>query len=416
MLTTQGLQTLEQIRAFLEGSQPLGFEALPRDSAYDFIAQTLRQFGYARLGKADKGLLRSYLCKVTGLSRAQMTRLIAQFHHDGRIRDRRGTPTRPFPRRYTREDVALLAKVDALHDTLSGPATRKLCWRAYTVFGDARFMRLAGISNGHLYNLRQSKTYFRCRGTVDKTRPVKVPIGERRKPRSEGRPGFLRVDSVHQGDLDGIKGLYHINLVDEVTQFQFIGSVERISERFLLPILEALLTAFPFTIQGFHTDNGSEYINRQVAGLLSKLHIQEFTKSRARRSNDNALVESKNGSVVRKHLGYAHIPSRFAQRVNQFTQNTLSPYLNFHRPCFFPTEVVDAKGRVRKRYPYATMMTPYDQLKSLPNAAQYLKPGITFQALDAIAFAMSDNEAARQLQSARAMLFRSINKTQHPAA
>ena len=175
MLTAQGLQTLEQIRVFLESSQPLGFEALPRDSAYDLTAQTLRQFGYARLGKADKGLLRSYLCKVTGLSRAQMTRLIAQFHHDGRIRDRRGTPARPFPRRYTREDIALLAEVDALHDTLSGPATRKLCWRAYTVFGDARFIRLAGISNGHLYNLRQSKIYSQCRGTVDKTRAVKVP-------------------------------------------------------------------------------------------------------------------------------------------------------------------------------------------------------------------------------------------------
>ncbi|MHB1203038.1 MAG: hypothetical protein ACYCZC_07840 [Acidithiobacillus sp.] len=361
MLKTQGLQTLEQIRAFLEGSQPLGFEALPRDSAYDFIARTLRQFGYAQLGKADKGLLRSYLCKVTGLSRAQMTRLIAQFRHAGRIQDRRGTPSpsvhTPLHPRGCRSPGRGGRPCTVPFPV---PPTRKLCTRAYTVFGDARFVRLAGISNGHLYNLRQSKTYQRHRGTVDKTRPVKVPIGERRKPRPEGRPGFLRVDSVHQGDLDGIKGLYHINLVDEVTQFQFIGSVERTSERFLLPILEALLTAFPFTILGFHTDNGSEYINRQVAGLLRKLHIQEFTKSRARRSNDNALVESKNGSVVRKHLGYAHIPSRFAQRVNQFTQNILSPYLNFHRPCFFPTKVVDAKGRVRKRYPYTTMMTPYD--------------------------------------------------------
>ena len=193
--------------------------------------------------------------------------------------------------------------------------------------------------------------------SMDKTRPVKVNIGERRKPRPEGRPGFLRVDSVHQGDLDGIKGLYHINLVDEVSQFQFIGSVERISERFLLPVLEALIRAFPFIIHGFHADNGSEYINRQVAALLGKLHVEEFTKSRARRTNDNALVESKNGSVVRKHLGYAHIPGRFAQQVNHFTQNVLSSYLNFHRPCFFPTEEIDAKGRVRKRYRYEDMMT-----------------------------------------------------------
>lgn len=415
-LQTQGLQSLEQIRAFLGGSQPLGFETPQGEVTYEFIAQTLGRFGYARLGKADKGLLRRYLCKVTGRSRAQVTRLIAQFRKTGRIQDRRGAPTRPFARRYTREDVLLLTKIDTLHGTLSGPATRKLCERAYTLFGDARYQRLARISNGHLYNLRQSKTYQRRRGSVDKTRPVKVNIGERRKPRPAGHPGFLRIDSVHQGDLDGIKGLYHINLVDEVTQFQFVGCVERISERFLLPVLEALIRAFPFTIHGFHADNGSEYINHQVAALLAKLHVQEFTKSRARRTNDNALVESKNGSVVRKHLGYAHIPGRFAQQVNDFTQNQLSPYLNFHRPCFFPTEEVDAKGRLRKRYRYEDMMTPYDKLKSLPDAAQSLKPGTTFKQLDAVAHAMSDNEAAQRLNQARAALFRSINNAQQPAA
>lgn len=251
---------------------------------------------------------------------------------------------------------------------------------------------------------------------MDKTHPVKVNIGERRKPYPEGRPGFLRVDSVHQGDLDGIKGLYHINLIDEVTQFQFIGSVQRISEYFLLPELEALITSFPFTIQAFHADNGSEYINRQVAGLLNKLHVQAFTMSRARRTNDNALVESKNGSVVRKHLGYAHIPGRFASQVNRFTQHILSPYLNFHRPCFFPVETVDAKGRLRKLYRYEDMMTPYDKLKSLPGASRYLEQGVTFERLDAIAYAMSDNEAASQLNRARAQLFRSINKAPAPAA
>lgn len=142
------------------------------------------------------------------------------------------------------------------------------------VFGDQRFERLAHISNGHLYNLRGSQTYQRSRGSVDKTQPVKVTIGERRKPRPEGRPGFLRVDSVHQGDMDGSKGLYHINLVDEVTHFQFVGSVERISERFLLPVLEALIEAFPFVILGFHADNGSEYINKRVAALLEKLRCE----------------------------------------------------------------------------------------------------------------------------------------------
>lgn len=415
-LKTQGLQTLEQIQAFLEGSQALDFQAPSREAAYDWIAAELRRLKYHRLAKADKGLVRRYLEKVTDISRAQVTRLISQFRRTGQIRDRRASPAKPFARRYTAADVRLLAEVDALHGTLSGPATRKLCERAYQVFGDRRYERLACISNGHLYNLRRSAGYQRVRSTVDKTRPVKITIGERRKPRPEGRPGFLRVDSVHQGDLDGIKGLYHINLVDEVTQFQFVGSVERICERYLLPVLEALIEAFPFVVLAFHADNGSEYINKRVAALLEKLRVAEFTKSRARQTNDNALVESKNGSVVRKHLGYAHIPGRFASQVNAFTQEVLSPYLNFHRPCFFPTEETDAKGRIRKRYRYEQLMTPYDKLKSLPEASQYLKPGITFELLDDIAYAISDNQAAQQLNQARAKLFRDINKTQIPAA
>ncbi len=241
MLQTQGLKTLDDLRAFLAGSQGVEIRTCEREACYAFVGQTLKCFGYRRLGKAEKGLVRAYLGKVTGLSRAQLTRLVRRAQAGEALRDRRGPPAMPFARRYTPADVRLLAEVDALHGNLSGAATRKLCERAWEVFGDARYERLAGISNGHLYNLRGSQTYQRCRGRVDKTRAVQVRIGERRRPRPEGRPGFLRVDSVHQGDLDGVKGLYHINLVDEVTQFQFVGSVERISEHFLLPVLAALL-------------------------------------------------------------------------------------------------------------------------------------------------------------------------------
>ncbi len=196
-------------------------------------------------------------------------------------------------------------------------------------------------------------------------------------------------------------------MVDEITQFPFLGSLERLSKHFLLPVLEALLGAFPFTLLGFHADNGSEHINHRVAQLLEKRCIQEFTKSRSRQSTNNALVESKNGSVVRKHLGYASIPGRFA-----FTPRVLSPYLNFHRPCFFPTEEVDAKGRYR----YKDRTPPYEKLQSLPNASQYLKPGLTFKQLGAIAYAISDNEAAQALNKARAQRFRSIHNAHHPTA
>ncbi|MEN8259411.1 MAG: hypothetical protein ABFS02_02290 [Pseudomonadota bacterium] len=88
---------------------------------------------------------------------------------------------------------------------------------------------------------------------------------------------------------------------------------------------------------------------------------------------------------MHKHLGYSHIPGRSALQVSDFTHNILSPYLNFHRPCFFPTEEINPKGRLRKHYRYEDMMTPYEKLKSLPNAQHYFKPGIIFDYLDAIA-------------------------------
>jgi transposase InsO family protein len=414
-LHTQGLQTLAQVRAFVSGNEPISFTLEDRHAAYGWITDTLRQFGYARCKRVDKGVLRRYLLKVTGLSRAQVARCIAQFTDGGAIRDRRRAPAVPFVRRYTAEDIRLLAQMGALHGTLSGTTTRKLCERAFKVHGDARYERLAGISNGHLYNLRRHKTYQSRRGSFDKTRPTKVNIGERRKPFPNGCPGYLRVDSVHQGDLDGIKGVYLINAVDEVTQFQAVFAVEHISEAYLLPVLAAMMDAFPFAIRGFHSDNGSEYINRKVAALLEKLRIEQ-TKSRSRQTNDNALAESKNASTVRKYLGYSHIPQHFASRVNAFTVGVLSPYLNFHRPCHFPTEYTDKKGRIRKRYRYPDMMTPYEKFRSLPEAESYLKPGATLEKPDAIAAECSDNDAAQRLNEARAKLFQLINKTQQRAA
>jgi transposase InsO family protein len=269
---------------------------------------------------------------------------------------------------------------------------------------------------GHLYNLRQREGYQRQRQVWTKTRPVSVSIGERRAPAPDNQPGYLRVDSVHQGDQDGVKGVYHVNTVDCVTQYEGVATCERISEAFLIPVLEELLQSFPFPILGFHSDNGSEFINHQVAKLLNKLLIEEQTKSRSRHCNDNAQAESKNGAIVRNHLGYSHIPQRFASLVNAFCRDHLNPYVNFHRPCLFAETITDAKGRQRKRYPYKLMMTPYEKLKSLHQAEQFLKPGITFLQLDAQARAVSDNEAAKHLNDARTTLFKTIFNRSKTAA
>ena len=290
-LQTERINTIDQVHAFLEGNEQVDYLPQERDGAYEFVRRTLVRIGYGRLGRSGKGAVREYLGKTTGLSRAQVTRLIAQYRATGQVADRRRTNSgRPFERIYTAADIHRLAEVDEIGNQMCGPATCAVLRRAFEVFGDRRFERLAYLSSSHLYNLRRSKTYRTKRTVWRHTKPTATRIGVRQRPRPEGRPGFVRVDTVHQGDRDGEKGTYAINLVDEVTQFEHIGAVARISESFLIPVLEELLDTLPFVVLGFHADNGSEYINRQVAEMLNKLHICQFTKSRARRSNDKSWV------------------------------------------------------------------------------------------------------------------------------
>jgi transposase InsO family protein len=397
-------QSLEQVRAFMEGSEGMVFKGRGKRETYGWTQATLCWHSYASLRREDKGLVKRYISKVTGLSRAQTTRLVAQYKAEGLLVPRRGRGKR-FAVTYLPADVVLLAEVDEAHETLSGPATRKLLERAYHEFADARYERLANISSAHIYNLRKLRSYRERVMVFSKTRPTAVAIGVRRKPEPGGLPGYLRVDTVHQGDQDGVKGVYYINLVDEVTQFEVVGAVEYISESYLKPLLERLLKQFPFRILGFHSDNGSEFINHSIAKMLNKLLIEQ-TKSRPRKSNDNGLVESKNGSVIRKHMGFDHIGSEHAESINAFYEEYFNPYLNFHRPCGVPELKKDGKGktiRVYKRY-----ATPWEILRDLPEVADYLRDDITVRQLDRLAGAESDTGAATQMRKAKQQLFASF--------
>jgi len=401
----------EQIRDFLKSSEPIDFAGCGRDEKYAWVECVLRRQNYGELSKRDRGVVRDYLEKVTGMSAAQTTRLIRGFLDNGVVK------AAPYQRHcfsalYTAEDITLLAEVDRAHERLSGPATRHLFQRAYEQYGNKQYKRLAKISVAHLYNLRASARYRNQVAVFEPTRPSAIAIGERRKPDPQGRPGFLRVDTVHQGDWDGAKGVYHVNAVDTVTQWQVVGCASKISEAYLLPVLKAVVAQFPFVILGFHVDNGSEYINYRVASMLEKLHA-EFTKSRACRSQDNALVEGKNGAVVRKLIGYGYIAGEHAEAIGKFYAQHLNPYLNLHRPCGFATVSLDERGKRRRQYKTEDYRTPLEKLKSLERAEQYLKPGLSLAELDRQALAMSDTECARQMNAAKSRLLRQC-KMQFP--
>lgn len=395
--------SLVQIRAFLEASEEMEFKGNKED-LYEWVNQTLQRLRDRKLKRSERGLVRRYVARMTGLSRAQATRLLGMYLRGEDVRPQ-AYRRRRFPQRYTREDVARLVAVDEAHASISGPATHKLLQRALYDFHDAEYLRLAELSVSHLYRLRKSRAYRERSTSYQPTRPTKVAIGERRPPKPNGRPGYLRVDTVHQGDQDGVKGVYHINAVDEVTQWEVVGAVAQISEAWLIPVLEAMLAQFPFRIEGFHSDNGSEFINHTVNKLLKKLLIEQ-TKSRPRRSNDNGLVESKNGAVVRKHMGYTHITAPHAEKIEAFYEQHLNPYLNFHRPCGVPEEVTDEKGKTKRVYRWYA--TPWEILRQLPDLAKCLKSGVTVQDLDRQARAQTDKAAGEQMQREKVKLFISL--------
>ena len=180
IMKLEDLKTIDQLSEFLSGTQVVAFSIiLDKDECYRWIQAALYKFHYRKLGKQDKGVLIRYLMKISGYSRQQITRLITQYRKTGKCKRRQRTVA-GFARKYTPHDIRLLAAMDERHDTPCGPAVKKLCERAYEVFGQTEYAALASISVSHLYNLRKANAYTRQRHHFDKTRSKPSSIGERR--------------------------------------------------------------------------------------------------------------------------------------------------------------------------------------------------------------------------------------------
>jgi transposase InsO family protein len=405
-MNDDSMVSIAQVKEFLKLESGARFNKTDRDEAYEWVGKTLGKFRYFSETKKHRGIIKEYVGMYSGYSNAQIDRLISRKRTTGRVcLKERTQPT--FPRVYTPEDIALISEVDNAESRRTGGAVKKTLSDMYRVYKDARFERLANISVSHLYNLRGTRIYQSRSLTYTKTNAVQRDIGIRKKPQPYGQPGYLRVDSVHQGDRGKEKGVYHINLVDEVTQAEIVITVQGISEEFLHPALEEALDLFPFVLLGFHSDNGSEYINEVVARLLQKLFIEQ-TKSRSRHSNDNALAEGKNAAVVRKHFGYAHIPRKYASLIQEFNRKYLNPYLFFHRQCAYADEIVDDKGKIRKVY--KTYLTPCEKVLSIPHVEKYLKSGVSKESLKAQMMAQTHFESATEMQAAKEKLFAHIHR------
>ena len=397
----KNLLTIEDLIGFIKSVKKIELRAdlNVKDRAI-WIKKRLLRFKYIKLNRKEKGIVKEYLKLITGLKDRTIKSHIMAYTKCKTIGDR--YKRNCFTKKYTKEDEELLAETDNLHSRLNGIATRMICKKMYKE-GDNSYKNLSEISTAHLYNLRKTNIYKNVSTTVSKTQAVNRNIGERKKPQPKGLPGFIRVDTVHQGDLNGEKGVYHINLVDEVTQWDVMIAVEGISEEFLIEAIEGAMSYFPFEIINFHSDNGSEFINYKIAGMLNRMLIKQ-TKSRSRHSNDNGLVESKNGSIIRKHLGHWHIPRKFANNINEFYIKYMIPYVNFYRPSAFPVKTLLDNGKIKISYPEEEYKTPLEKLLSLDNCENLIKKGLSKQILLDLANTQSPNQAAKILQKEKKKL------------
>lgn len=387
---------VNQLLAFLQGNQKLAIRFSSLSEKYSFIRKTVKKFSYDKLKRREKHIVFLYIKKLTGYKKVQLHRLITRAQKGELAR-------KPYSRKneyhaYNRCDIKLLEQTDELHCRLNRDATKEILRREFIIFHHNEFSHISQVSSSHIDNLRKTTVYKNS--WINGTKANVVAIGMTKKPEANNAPGSLRIDTCHQRDV------YHIHAVCEITQWEVVICVPQISEAYLKPALELLLSQFPFVIFNFHSDRGSEFINKVVAKLLNKLLINQ-TKSRSRHCNDNALIESKNGSVLRKNMGYFHINKGMVGKINNFFINHFIPYLNYHRPCGYVTETkIDKKGRERKIYGHHT--TPYERLKevSIEQNKNFFKPGQTFEKLDIIAYAMSDNEFAKTMREEQNKLFR----------
>jgi len=405
-MNTTNINSIGDMENFLQANNKIEISIESKKDKYNYISKTLIKFKYQIERKKNKTIIKKFLIKITGYSFKQMKRLI-QKQKAGKLLislKLAQSNRKRFIKKYYPSDIALLIKTDSVHRCINGNATKKIMEREFDIFNKIEYKNISEISVSHLYNIRNKSRQYQTSEALfyTKTQATPVNIGERRKPQPDGKCGYLRVDSVHQGDRDKKKGVYHINIVDEVTQWEIVGCVEGISDYFLEPLLENLLKQFPCKIINFHSDNGSEYINKTVEKILNRLMIKQ-TKSRSRKTNDNALVESKNGSVIRKHIGRNYIHKKYAKTINNFYQKYFNTYLNYHRVCAFPIDVVDKKGKIKKTYPKENYMTPYDKLKLLKKVN--LKENISFAVLDKIAYDKSDNDFAEEMKKVKIKLF-----------
>lgn len=328
--------------------------------------------------KAEKTAILDAVCAVTGWHRDHARKAIRTALAD---RARGG----PVPRKvrepvltYGPEAVELLTRCWAV---LDGPASKRLhAALPETIANLERHGHLVDLDPGVVAQvlamspatidrrLAPARVGLVARKPISHTRPgsmLKSSIPMRTwREWDDTSPGFLQIDLVgHEGGDNNGHFFFTLDATDVATGWTEAITVRSKGERIVAAGLEELWLRFPFHVAGIHSDNGSEFINHHLARWCATRQIT-FTRGRSSHKNDQAHVEQKNWSVVRRSVGYF----RYDTPRELALLNDLWPLTSLQVNLFLPQQKLLAKTRTgaRVRKTYDTPATPFQRLLTHP--------------------------------------------------
>ncbi len=360
---------------------------------------------YASASKKERGKMLDEYVRTTGYHRKHAIAVLR-----GKRNRTPGKIRRPRPSQYMVEDARALERLSELFDGINAKLLRGAMDNELEHLYTSGFLRVSRACYQRLKRISPA-TIDRLRTRYGRGMPPRVKRG-RTKPGTllksqipirtwadwnEDQPGFTEMDLVsHDGGLERGDHAWTLNFTDIKTTWTECAAVRNKAQQYVFEALKRVRARLPFPLLGIDSDNGSEFINDELMRYAQQEHLT-FTRSRPGRQNDNAHVEQKNWSVVRRFVGELRYdtPAQLAL-LNQLYE-VLHAYINF----FLPTQKLKDKVRTgaKVKRVYDDPATPYQRVLADPHLAGKVKPKLRqqYQSLDVVDLRQQIDDLTRQL-------------------
>jgi len=374
-----------------------------RTSDQQYLAALRKR--YARANKKERGQILDEFVQTTGYHRKHAIAVLR-----GKRNRTPGQIRRPRSSQYTAEDARALERLSELFDGINAKLLRVAMNNELEQLYISGFLRVSRACYQRLKRISPA-TIDRLRTRYGRGLPPRVKRG-RTKPGTllksqipirtwadwnEDQPGFTEMDLVsHDGGLEQGDHAWTLTFTDIKTTWTECAAVRNKAQQYVFEALKRVRARLPFPLLGLDSDNGSEFINDELLRYTQQEHLT-FTRSRPGRKNDNAHVEQKNWSVVRRFVGDWRYETPHHLRLLNQLYEVLHAYINF----FLPTQKLKDKVRtgtqVTRRY--EAPATPYQRVLADSHIPANVKTKLRqqYRSLDVVALRRQIDDLTRQL-------------------